>query len=237
MARKKGRPPKTPSYSAKKTPLHHKETDGDDSLSDLAGLDAEDLDDINNLSPKKAALLLRNLDAIRAKLTGKAILIDDTPQNTVNVNESQINKSKSDGSSHSGDTIVAESEQAEEVSNTKDDNPETDKVVNGDLPWTPVKTRNKGTHLNARQLGNFKFLNMCTQSAVFLDVVQNVWQNNCGGYAMYRVTTKLKMLKQDMKEINKKEFSDIDLRERQLRAELDDVQTRLRNSPHDVNIQ
>ncbi|KAK7288603.1 hypothetical protein RIF29_02069 [Crotalaria pallida] len=65
MARKKGRPPKSPSTHLS-TPTNIPKN------LDLDNLDDEDLEEIDDLSPKKAASILKKLDALRAKIKGKA---------------------------------------------------------------------------------------------------------------------------------------------------------------------
>ncbi|KAK7258958.1 hypothetical protein RIF29_24551 [Crotalaria pallida] len=71
MARKRGRPPKTPSSSAKKTSEKKSHNEDETFRFDLSPSDEETLEDIDNLSPKKAELLLRNLDTLRARIEGK----------------------------------------------------------------------------------------------------------------------------------------------------------------------
>ncbi|KAK7273914.1 hypothetical protein RIF29_14981 [Crotalaria pallida] len=71
MARKRGRPSKTPSSSAKKTPDKHASVVDDQICIDLTMSDEETLEDIHNLSPKKAEALLRNLDSLRARISNK----------------------------------------------------------------------------------------------------------------------------------------------------------------------
>ncbi|KAK7273277.1 hypothetical protein RIF29_14326 [Crotalaria pallida] len=100
----------------------------------------------------------------------------------------------------------------------------------------------RGTYLNYQRKAGFKFLNMCAQASDFLDIVRQVWHNDIFGYAQFRVMARLNLLKQPLKELNGREFSNIDVsnidvRENQLRRDLEDVHTRLRLSPQDANIQ
>ncbi|KAK7256207.1 hypothetical protein RIF29_29645 [Crotalaria pallida] len=70
MAKKKGRPPKTPSSSAKKpqdTNNDH-EAPKENTQQGLVQLDDDDLDTLDSLSPTKAMALLKNLDALRGKV-------------------------------------------------------------------------------------------------------------------------------------------------------------------------
>ncbi|KAK7243518.1 hypothetical protein RIF29_38317 [Crotalaria pallida] len=69
MAKKKGRPPKSPS------PHTPTPTKIPKSL-DLQHIDDEDLEDIDALSPKKAASILQKLDELRSMIKGKAVADD-----------------------------------------------------------------------------------------------------------------------------------------------------------------
>ncbi|KAK7260422.1 hypothetical protein RIF29_26453 [Crotalaria pallida] len=68
MARNKGHPPKSPSSHQSPPPNTIPKN------VDLENLDEEDIEDIDDLSPKKAASILKKLDALRAKIKGKAVL-------------------------------------------------------------------------------------------------------------------------------------------------------------------
>ncbi|KAK7259798.1 hypothetical protein RIF29_25413 [Crotalaria pallida] len=57
-------------------PTKQQDEDGDQGKLDLTQLDEEDLEDIENLTPKKATELLRNLDVLREKIKGKAEMKD-----------------------------------------------------------------------------------------------------------------------------------------------------------------
>ncbi|KAK7273452.1 hypothetical protein RIF29_14502 [Crotalaria pallida] len=71
MARKKGRPPKSPS-----THLSSPSNTIPKNL-DLENLDEDDIEDIDALSPKKAASILEKLGALRAKIKGKAVIVEE----------------------------------------------------------------------------------------------------------------------------------------------------------------
>ncbi|KAK7281913.1 hypothetical protein RIF29_10288 [Crotalaria pallida] len=66
MAKKRGRPPKSPNPTATTNIEPQKQG------LDLQELDEEDMADIDGLSPKQADKLLRNLEVIRTKLQGKS---------------------------------------------------------------------------------------------------------------------------------------------------------------------
>ncbi|KAK7244746.1 hypothetical protein RIF29_39572 [Crotalaria pallida] len=72
MAKKRGRPPKTPSSQSKKTVGKAGNNVGTPSKVDFGDLDDEDLDDINNLSPKQAELWMKKIDLLRAKIQERA---------------------------------------------------------------------------------------------------------------------------------------------------------------------
>ncbi|KAK7267347.1 hypothetical protein RIF29_20016 [Crotalaria pallida] len=71
MVRKKGRPPKSPSPHPSPTPNTIPKN------IDLLNLDEEDMEDIEDLSPKKAGSILKKLDELRAKIKGKAIVEEE----------------------------------------------------------------------------------------------------------------------------------------------------------------
>ncbi|KAK7273288.1 hypothetical protein RIF29_14337 [Crotalaria pallida] len=80
MARKKGRPPKSPSS-------HHSPTTNTIPKNlELEKLDEEDFEDIDDLSPKKAASILQKLDELRAKIKGKAV-IEEEVEDSINKEE------------------------------------------------------------------------------------------------------------------------------------------------------
>ncbi|KAK7243662.1 hypothetical protein RIF29_38470 [Crotalaria pallida] len=70
MGRKRGRPPKTPSSSNKKSPSAGKEAVASTSV-EFSLSDEEALEDIDSLTPKKAAELLQSIDLLRQKVQSK----------------------------------------------------------------------------------------------------------------------------------------------------------------------
>ncbi|KAK7273026.1 hypothetical protein RIF29_14072 [Crotalaria pallida] len=78
MAKRRGRPPKTPSSLAKKASNETDDDDGTRSKLDVALLDDEDLEEIDNLSLKKAEMLLKNLDLLREKVKEKVMIDGNT---------------------------------------------------------------------------------------------------------------------------------------------------------------
>ncbi|KAK7260016.1 hypothetical protein RIF29_25708 [Crotalaria pallida] len=91
MAKKKGRPPKSPSpHISSPTPSIPKNLD-------IEHLDDDNLEDIDNLSPKKAASILKKLDDLRSRIkVVKAVLQEQgIDENVSVVNESQMEKEAS----------------------------------------------------------------------------------------------------------------------------------------------
>ncbi|KAK7273816.1 hypothetical protein RIF29_14879 [Crotalaria pallida] len=78
MAKRRGRPPKSPTSSAKKATNDPDDDDGTRRKLDVTLIDDEDLEEIDNLTPKKAEMLLKNLDLLREKVKEKAMVDGDT---------------------------------------------------------------------------------------------------------------------------------------------------------------
>ncbi|KAK7255480.1 hypothetical protein RIF29_28890 [Crotalaria pallida] len=87
MAKKSGRPPKSPSSAAKNNNSDRDLTSCSPTKDKDSLLDDEDLTDIDNLSPKQAALWLQKIDALREKIKEK-----------VDVDAVDVNPSKPCGS-------------------------------------------------------------------------------------------------------------------------------------------
>ncbi|KAK7256167.1 hypothetical protein RIF29_29604 [Crotalaria pallida] len=79
MARKRGRPPKTPSFSSKKTPEKQDHCDDIHGGLDLSLSDEDTLEAIDNLSPKKAEEMLKNLEVLKDRIK-KKIPTEKTPE-------------------------------------------------------------------------------------------------------------------------------------------------------------
>ncbi|KAK7256702.1 hypothetical protein RIF29_30160 [Crotalaria pallida] len=163
MAKKKGRPPKSPVPHPSPTP-----TSVPKNL-DLLNLDDEDLEDIEDLSPKKAGDILKKLDELRAKIKGKAIAVeagDDMDMDVLVVPNTTQNRDKQvleDGIIPEANIELASEavkealqekcvEEVGEVSGVKETQLDgMDKEQEGqiekdqtDQPWNPVMTRKKG---------------------------------------------------------------------------------------------
>ncbi|XP_057463925.1 uncharacterized protein LOC130753792 [Actinidia eriantha] len=83
----------------------------------------------------------------------------------------------------------------------------------------------------------FKFFNMWTLHEDFQMIVSSVWETQIFGSAMFRLCRKLKILKEPLKELNKKHFSHISSRAAAAEDKLYDLQQRLHDNPTDVILQ
>ncbi|XP_021844124.1 uncharacterized protein [Spinacia oleracea] len=84
----------------------------------------------------------------------------------------------------------------------------------------------------------FKFFNYMEDHAQFLDVVRKGWDVSCPrSGSMLKVWTKLKAVKQGLKELHHKDFAKLDERIEGLRVDLCQIQTQLASCPTDSNVQ
>ncbi|XP_020263009.1 uncharacterized protein LOC109838991 [Asparagus officinalis] len=77
----------------------------------------------------------------------------------------------------------------------------------------------------------FKFFKMWTKHKSFLPTVSRIWQTKIKGYAMFAVYTKMKLLKSELKDLNKRHFSNISEQVLRAKVALDDAQTNLHSGP------
>ena len=77
----------------------------------------------------------------------------------------------------------------------------------------------------------FKFFNCWVDHPSFMGLVQETWQTDVQGFPLFRVATKLKLLKTKLKEFNRAHFSNINSRVADARHKLFEVQSQLQNSP------
>lgn len=64
---------------------------------------------------------------------------------------------------------------------------------------------------------SFKFYNFWVDHKSFLPTVEEVWRKNIEGSLMFRLISKLKLLKVELRKLNKKEFYNISERVKRLR--------------------
>ncbi|XP_074302966.1 uncharacterized protein LOC141637306 [Silene latifolia] len=73
----------------------------------------------------------------------------------------------------------------------------------------------------------FKYYNMWSTGPGFNHCVQNVWSQRIEGSKMYRLVRKLKMLKADLKNLNREHFSDVENKADIAQAKLIHIQKQL----------
>ncbi|KAK7288459.1 hypothetical protein RIF29_01919 [Crotalaria pallida] len=188
MAKKKGRPPKSPSPHPSPTPNSIPKN------LDLLNLDDEDLEDIEDLSPKKAGDILKKLDELRAKIKGKAIVVEagegmttdvlvvtNTAQNSGNqgldpkTKEGIIPEANIELATEAvkealqekcveedGEISVVKETQLEGMDKEQEGQMEKDQT---DQPWTPVMTRRKGQYWSLEEEGDWRNAKCLPESA------------------------------------------------------------------------
>ncbi|XP_020252239.1 uncharacterized protein LOC109829580 [Asparagus officinalis] len=77
----------------------------------------------------------------------------------------------------------------------------------------------------------FKFFKMWTKHADFIPTVSAVWGDSVRGCNMFSVYSKLKKLKESLKGLNKRHFSNISEQVLRAKAEVDEVQMKLQSDP------
>ncbi|XP_074317080.1 uncharacterized protein LOC141653264 [Silene latifolia] len=82
----------------------------------------------------------------------------------------------------------------------------------------------------------FKYFNMWSSATGFKECVSKVWQQWVYGTKMYRVVRKLKLLKPELKKINKDHFSDIENSADIAQISLKQIQEQLINNPGDKDL-
>ncbi|XP_020260823.1 uncharacterized protein LOC109837129 [Asparagus officinalis] len=82
----------------------------------------------------------------------------------------------------------------------------------------------------------FKFFKMLTKHPSFIPIVSKTWQTTVEGYKMYSVSTKLKLLKGNLKELNKKHFYNITEQVQRARVALEEVQRNLYADPFNSSL-
>ncbi|XP_074290689.1 uncharacterized protein LOC141617395 [Silene latifolia] len=95
-----------------------------------------------------------------------------------------------------------------------------------------IAKASSGQHRNR----SFKYFNMWSLSTDFISCVSNVWNQPMEGTKMYRVTQKLRMLKPELKKINRTCYSDIENQALLAETKLFHVQQELSKQPGNRNI-
>ncbi|XP_074289098.1 uncharacterized protein LOC141614238 [Silene latifolia] len=82
-----------------------------------------------------------------------------------------------------------------------------------------------------RRTAAFKYFNMWALAKNFEEVVRTVWSKEVNGTPMFRVVTRLKKLKGELKKLNKEQFSDIENLTNVAELALKEAQTKLIMDP------
>ncbi|XP_020259679.1 uncharacterized protein LOC109836222 [Asparagus officinalis] len=77
----------------------------------------------------------------------------------------------------------------------------------------------------------FKFFKMWTNHINFLPTVSATWNKKIEGYSMFSVVTKLKLLRDDLKDLNRKHFGNISEQVLRAKIALEDIQGKLQEDP------
>ena len=77
----------------------------------------------------------------------------------------------------------------------------------------------------------FKYFEMWGRHESFGQIVQGVWQQHISGVKMFQVCKKLKMLKQELKKLNRAHYSDIENRFLHCSDKLKKVQLEIQQMP------
>ncbi|XP_074283291.1 uncharacterized protein LOC141607842 [Silene latifolia] len=85
--------------------------------------------------------------------------------------------------------------------------------------------------LHQQRPKSFKYYNMWALSKDFDPAVSNYWRTIVQGTPMFRVVTKLKMLKGELKKLNREQFSDIENLSNVTKLALKDIQMKLVQDP------
>ncbi|KAK7273311.1 hypothetical protein RIF29_14360 [Crotalaria pallida] len=237
MAKKRGRPPKTPPSTAKKDQGDNSKIE-DVNTMNLANLEDADLD---NLSPKKSQAILECIEALRQRLKGKAVA-DDVQELDPKIIDTNVNNDS-------------------EKSNPNEKAVETVKdqgFVKPDNVWANIditKLRNAGEKLQfyqpelkdgvaerrATDEANAVILTATTDTTVTGKQVDDVQVQEEGewtpGSLMFQICQKLKLLQRPLKELNRLFYANIDIREADIRDRLEKVQIELDQRSDDCILQ
>ncbi|KAK7281197.1 hypothetical protein RIF29_08969 [Crotalaria pallida] len=203
MTKRRGRPPKTPTSTTK-----NKEIAVEKTMDDAMLLDAEDLAEIDNLSPKQAKTWMEKIDVLRSKIKERADL-QSQEENGVN-----HDASSPESAEKVKEAIVKETIPSENVA-------DAEKEANAVIEAAMKTDKDKGVMPSAS-----------IQQAKF-DPVQGISDKMQAGegYAMFRLCMKLDQLRVPLGVLNKNHFSRIDDREVELKTRLLDIQDQLQHNP------
>ncbi|KAK7256591.1 hypothetical protein RIF29_30045 [Crotalaria pallida] len=261
MARKKGRPPKSPSPHPSPIPNTIPKN------LDLLNLDDEDMEDKEDLIPKKVGSILKKLDELRAKIKGKAIVeeegegmdkdlitLNTTTQNTStqNLDPTTIGEQPRRASIWDSFDITKLRNAGEKLNFIEEGKiPEAnieiateavkealkDKCVEEEEEVSVVK-ETQPERMDKEQKGqNEKDQKEEKWNPVMTRRKGQFWSLEDDGYAMFRIMRNQKRLKVGLGELNNRKYRDIDRKESQAREKLDVVQELLQNDPMNTHLQ
>lgn len=84
---------------------------------------------------------------------------------------------------------------------------------------------------------SFKFFNMWTEDPLFEDIVKKVWSTKIKGTKQYQLAQRLKMLKHPLKELNRRNYQDIEVQYNNVRKHLEEAQEKLQVTPFNYELQ
>lgn len=83
----------------------------------------------------------------------------------------------------------------------------------------------------------FRFFNMWCEHPNFFKIVERIWNMQIRGCHMYRIYYRLKLLKAELKCLNRREFANISEKVSQCRHEMEELRSKLLIDPFNVSLQ
>ncbi|XP_074304928.1 uncharacterized protein LOC141639779 [Silene latifolia] len=82
----------------------------------------------------------------------------------------------------------------------------------------------------------FRYFNMWAKSPGFLEIVNQHWNVSMYGTHMYKLVTRMKVMKKDLKDLNRDNFHDVEKNAHIMQMTLQNIQKELQASPHDAEL-
>ncbi|KAK7259546.1 hypothetical protein RIF29_25155 [Crotalaria pallida] len=216
MPKKRGRPPKSPLSSSKTIINEPKIETITPSKDGISHLDEEDLEDIENLSPKQAPLWIQKIDALREKIRAKSGKTYDKEVPTM-ADPKMLSGEKSPLNGPDTFNVDRAKEVVKAVLTAATDTIQKEKEVN------------VGNHEESQHMPGVSSVSKQKESQTevteedFKNVVQASWVENVEGSDMYQVCKKLQKLQKHLSDLNRKYYARIDEQELALKSQLDNV--------------
>ncbi|XP_074298739.1 uncharacterized protein LOC141629667 [Silene latifolia] len=80
-----------------------------------------------------------------------------------------------------------------------------------------------------RKRSSFKYFNMWGRDEKFMTIVEAVWRTPINGITMFQIVRKLKLLKRELKELNKEAYSNVEAVARLAKIHLEQLQKQMQN--------